>query len=88
MYKVIKHFTDLQDNGYRYNVGDTFPREGAKASEKRLADLASVNNRQKTPLIKEIEEGKAPVKETKAVEAVEKPKSKRGRKPATEKKEN
>ena len=31
MYKVIKYFTDLQDNEHPYNAGDTFPRDGLTA---------------------------------------------------------
>lgn len=32
-YRVIKYFTDLQDNGYAYKVGDLFPHKGFKVSE-------------------------------------------------------
>lgn len=52
MYKVIKYFTDLQDNGHPYNVGDAFPRSGVSVTDARLAELAGSNNRQRTPLIK------------------------------------
>lgn len=58
MYKVVHFFTDLQDNNHPYNVGDTFPREGAKASKKRLAELSSDKNKQGKPLIEKIEEDK------------------------------
>ena len=58
MYKVINFFTDLQDNDHAYNVGDIFPREGAKASKKRLAELSSDKNKQGKPLIEKIEEDK------------------------------
>lgn len=58
MYKVIKAFFDLKDNGFPYNVGDPFPREGKEVSEERIAILASSKNRQHTPLIKKIEEPK------------------------------
>ena len=51
MYKVIKRFTDLQDNCYPYNVGDVFPREGVTATPERIAELASDNNKQGVPLI-------------------------------------
>lgn len=54
MYKVVKFFTDLQDNGYQYKVGDTFPREGLKVTDARLAKLAGKSNRQGVPLIEEI----------------------------------
>ena len=58
MYKVIKFFTDLQDNNRPYNVGDSFPHIdcGYPVTEKRLADLASDSNLQNTPLIKAVEE--------------------------------
>lgn len=54
MYKVIKFFTDLQDNGHAYNVGDKFPRDGVTVSKKRIDELASTKNRQHKALIKEI----------------------------------
>ena len=56
MYKVIKSFTDLQDNNYAYSVGDTFPRNGAEVGAERIAELASDKNRLGVPLIEEIEE--------------------------------
>ena len=56
MYKVIKFFTDLQDNRHPYNVGDVYPREGVTVSQKRLDELASDKNRQKTPLIKKVDD--------------------------------
>ena len=56
MYKVIKSFTDLQDNNYAYYVGDTFPRNGVEVEVERIAELASDKNRLGVPLIEEIEE--------------------------------
>ena len=56
MYKVIKYFTDLQDNNYAYYVGDTFPRNGVEASAERVAELSSDKNLQGVPLIEEIVE--------------------------------
>lgn len=70
MYKVIKHFTDLMDDGYPYEVGDTYPRDGKQVSEKRIEELEGSHNRQKRPLIKAVEE-----------EPVEEEPKKRGRKP-------
>lgn len=71
MYKVIKRFHDLQDatktkSGkvyHKYNVGDVFPRDGAEASEERLAELAGSDNKQGVPLIELVEE-KAVAKKT------------------------
>lgn len=56
MYKVIRLFKDLQDKGYTYNVGDEYPRQGKKVSKKRLAELASDQNRRKEPMIEEVAE--------------------------------
>ena len=56
MYKVIKYFTDLQDNNYAYYVGDTFPRNGVEVGAERIAELASDKNLQGVPLIEEVAE--------------------------------
>lgn len=56
MYRVIRYFTDLQDNDHPYNVGDVFPRQGVEVSTERIAELASFANRQKTPLIESYDE--------------------------------
>ena len=63
MYKVIKFFTDLQDNSFPYEVGDTFPRKGLEVTEERFAELAGSNNLQKQPLIEAVAEpAKKPAK--------------------------
>ena len=56
MYKVIKYFTDLQDNNYAYYVGDTFPQNGVEVGAERIAELASDKNLQGVPLIEEVAE--------------------------------
>ena len=53
MYKVIKNFTDLQDNAHEYKVGDAYPRDGAGVTPGRIAQLSGSLNRQGTPLIAE-----------------------------------
>ena len=58
MYKVIRHFTDLQDNGYTYNEGDTFPHDGLSVTKERIIELSSNKNRQKKPLIQKEKEEK------------------------------
>lgn len=75
MYKVIRYFTDIQDNDRPYNVGDVFPHAecGYPVTEKRLAELASRNNLQKTPLIRY---------EESVSEAPKKPAAKRAKKTA------
>lgn len=56
MYKVLKYFTDLQDNNYPYEAGDDFPRKGLNVTEERFAELAGNNNRRGEPLIVHVEE--------------------------------
>lgn len=55
-YRVIKMFKDLKDNGYLYKEGDAYPRSGKKVAKKRLAELASDENRRGEPLIEEVAE--------------------------------
>lgn len=50
-YKVTRFFYDLQDNDHLYNVGDSYPRKGMAASDKRIAELMSGKNRLKAPVI-------------------------------------
>ena len=69
MYRVIKHFVDLQDNNHKYDVGDTYPRKGLDVLQSRINELATNNNLQKTPLIEEIPEK---VEETKKKKSAEK----------------
>ena len=60
MYKVIKHFTDMQDNNYAYDPTDParniYPRKGLSVLPSRIKELASDKNRQGVPLIEEIPE--------------------------------
>lgn len=65
MYKVIKFFTDLQDNNHPYEVGVPFPREGLEVTEERLAELAGSNNKQGQPLIELVEPAKKRTKKKK-----------------------
>lgn len=88
MYRVIVKFLDLQDN-YTYNVGETYPRKGAKPSEDRIKTLSSSNNVLGKPIIVKIEEK---VEEPKKVEPineeikVEEPKEEKVAKPKKKKK--
>lgn len=56
MYKVIKYFTDLQDNNHAYEVGSIYPRDGLEPTQERIDELASDKNRQGVPLIEAIQE--------------------------------
>lgn len=67
-YRVVKRFTDLQDHGYKYAEGDTYPREGYEPSAERIEMLSTANNRQRTVLIEAVPEV---IPETESVETVE-----------------
>lgn len=64
MFRVIKLFTDLQDDNYKYEVGDEYPRLGLKPSLARIEELKGSDNKQHTPLIEEIEDLKVDTEET------------------------
>lgn len=67
MYKVIKHFVDLQDSNHKYDIGDIYPRKGLNVLPSRIKELATNKNLQKTPLIEEITEvEEKPEKKTKS----------------------
>ena len=73
MYRVIKAFTDMQDNNYVYDPTDpsrnTYPRKGLNVLQSRINELASNKNRQGVPLIEEIPEvEEKPKKKSKSVE--------------------
>lgn len=71
-YKVIKHFTDMQDNNFAYQVGDEYPRKGMSVLPSRIKELASNKNRQGVPLIEEIPEAEEKTKKkSKSVETDE-----------------
>lgn len=68
MFRVIKHFTDMQDNNFAYNVGDEYPRKGMNVLPSRIKELASNKNRQGCPLIEEIPEVEEKPKKKNSVE--------------------
>lgn len=78
MYRVLKFFTDLQDNNYAYNEGDTFPREGLVVSTDRFEELSSDKNKRGIPLIELLPFTEDEAKKEEPKE--EKPKPKRTRK--------
>ncbi len=71
MFRVIKYFTDLQDKGRPYNIGDTYPRDGLTVSEERITELSGSNNKQHTPLIERIEPEKKATKKKGRAEIAE-----------------
>ena len=54
MYVVKVFFTDLQDNNYAYNVGDTFPRDGMAVTADRIKELSGTQNKRGIALIEEV----------------------------------
>lgn len=73
MYRVIKHFTDMQDNNFAYQVGDEYPRKGLSVLPSRIKELAGSKNRQGCPLIEEIPEvEEKPEKKTKSTKKADK----------------
>ena len=73
MYRVIKAFTDLQDNNFAYNVGDEYPRKNLSVLPSRIKELASDKNRQGCPLIEEIPDiEEKPEKKTKSIKKSDK----------------
>ncbi|WP_404466545.1 hypothetical protein [Planococcus rifietoensis] len=54
-YRVIKDFTDLQDEDHIYRVDHKYPRKG-RAKKERIDELLSSENNHKEPLIEEVEE--------------------------------
>lgn len=62
-YEVIHFFTDLQDSGHPYKLGDKFPRDGVFVNESRLRELSGSGNRQKKPLIRKTEAAQAEIQE-------------------------
>lgn len=56
MYKVLVRFKDLQDDGYDYCEGDTYPRDGLNPSDRRIKELSTEGNRRNIVLIEKIVE--------------------------------
>ena len=77
MFRVIKYFTDMQDNNFAYDPKDparnTYPRKGLNVLQSRINELASDKNRQGCPLIEEIPDiEEKPEKKTKSTKKVDK----------------
>ena len=71
MFRVTKHFTDMQDGNFAYQVGDEYPRKGMSVLPSRIKELASDKNRQGCPLIEEIPEEVEEPKKGKKSKSVE-----------------
>lgn len=78
MYKVLRYFTDLQDNNHPYKAGDEFPRKGLNVTAERLKELSTAKNRRGIPVIEEIKEEAEPPKAEKPKAAKPRNSKKRG----------
>ncbi len=76
MYKVLEMFTDLQDDNFKYEAGDEYPRLGLKPSLARIKELCGTDNRRGRAVIEEVEVELPSGEDAKE----EKPKKKGGRK--------
>ena len=76
MYRVIKAFTDMQDDNYAYDptnpARNTYPRKGLHVLQSRINELASNKNRQGVPLIEEIPDKVEEPKKKKPTEKTDK----------------
>ena len=69
-YKVIKDFTDLEDNRKLYRVGDTYPRADKTVNNSRLEQLLDgAKNSHGVAFIEEVKETKTAKKSTKKTPA-------------------
>lgn len=54
-YKVINRFIDKINDNTLYEVGDEFPKDGHKATKKRIEELSSKHPKHKRAFIEEVE---------------------------------
>lgn len=54
MHKVIRKFKETKHDGHIYNVGDTYPKDGEKATKARLDELATNKNKYQKIYIEEV----------------------------------
>ena len=59
-YEVIRDFSDLQDDGYIYRVGDVFPHGDDVVDNARLLELSTTANKRGMILIKAVREADDP----------------------------
>ncbi len=56
MYKVVRRFRDLKHDNHIYEVGDSYPKTGEKATKARLEELSTTKNKYKQIYIEEVKE--------------------------------
>lgn len=55
-YKVIRRFMELKHDRHIYEVGDTYPKKGTKATKARLEELSTTKNKCGKIFIEEVPE--------------------------------
>ncbi len=53
---MVSRFEDTNHEGHIYEVGDTYPVEGKKASKSRLQELSTTKNKYQQVFIEEVKE--------------------------------
>lgn len=54
-YKVVREFKETKHDDHIYKVGDSYPKEGEKATKARLEELSTTKNKYKKVYIEEVE---------------------------------
>ena len=73
-YRVVRAFSDIQDNYHVYSVGDGFPRAGVVVGEQRINQLATGKNATGKPVIEIVEDSKSVEKSEEQPKRTRKPK--------------
>ena len=53
-HKVIRRFQEVKHDNHVYEVGDSYPKEGKKATKARLEELSTKENKYKQIYIEEV----------------------------------
>lgn len=53
-YKVVRRFKETKHDGHVYEVGDSYPKEGSKATKTRLEELSTKKNKEEQIFIEEV----------------------------------
>ena len=52
-YKVVRRFKETKHDGHVYEVGDSYPKEGSRATKARLEELSTQKNKYEQIFIEE-----------------------------------
>lgn len=55
-HKVVRRFKELKHDGHIYEVGETYPKEGSKATKTRLEELSTTKNKYEQVFIEEVKD--------------------------------